>query len=396
MGNRMENRVSYFVRVPVALAVSLVVLAGCSAKLEEAKQPTETLIAPDQITMLDVNVHPANKVVCDPFDDGGAPQINGGLLAQLFYLKPDQPRYSKVGDYIQHGHKSEQRLFFSSLNVPTRRFEVGFTTETGDVVRDDDQQVLNEYFAIKFVSILKLAPDQPEGLYELAVLSDDGAVLKLRDEDGIYKTVVDNDGNHPTRLGCGTELIEMKRDTEKPIEIQYYQGPRYHISAIVLMRPAQMSPDGMFAKEPSCGKTGNDTWFNSNKLSAPQKAYTDLLARGWRVLTKENYGLPNSAMFNPCVQGTAPKISNFRWVESSPSSLWLSWETDIPATSQISYTEDGAATSQLTQADNRLRTSHSVVVTGLKRAQTYRVQAVSISETYGRAMSEPLMVATEY
>lgn len=390
----MGNKVWGVVDFVVAGALAAVISTGCSPKPEENKEATR--IAPDRLMDLDVNVHPANKVVCDPFDDGSNPRINGGLIARLFYLQPGQARFRKAGDYIMQGRKSSQKLFFSSINVPTRKFEAGFATETGDVVRDDAGQVLNEYFALEFLSVIKLAPDQEEGLYEFALLSDDGAVLKLRDEDGIYRPIVDNDGDHPTRLGCGTQLVNLQRDSEKPVEIQYYQGPRYHISAIVLMRKARTKADGAIDRDPACGVAGNDIWFDSNKLSEPRKAYTDLLARDWRVLGKDNYGLPNSAMFNPCVSGIAPKISGFRLAEASHSSLWLKWETDIPATSQVSYAESGSDSSLLTKGDNVLRTSHSVIVTGLKAYQLYRVQAVSISETYGRAMSAPDHARTEY
>lgn len=345
---------------------------------------------------MDVNKYPVTKTVCDPFGADPDPRSNQGLKAELWWLEPGQAAQSSVQGLISTGTKSDRSLFFSTLNVPTRMFNVGFANETGDTVKSDSGSTLIENFALRFKSILRLAPDQSEAMYEFAILSDDGAILTLRDADGVYRKNVDNDGNHPTRLGCGVLPVRMDRETELPMALEYYQGPRHHISLVVLMREFKADRTGLVnGKDPACGLTSNDAWFDPNRGSAPQRAYTDLLARGWKPLSKDNFALGNEVMFNPCQAGVAPVISNLEILERFIDGFSVAWTTDIPATSAVAITApNGVQTSTL--SDNILRTSHLVRVTGLTAQTTYRLQAVSISDSYGRTITPPLESQTDF
>ncbi len=345
---------------------------------------------------MDVNKYPVTKTVCDPFGDNPDPRSNQGLKAELWWLEASQPRQSTVAAMIANGKKSDRTLFFSQLNVRTRMFNMGFANETGSTVKADDGATLIEYFALRFRSILRLAPEQPEGMYEFAILSDDGAVLKLRGPDGVYRANVSNDGNHPTRLGCGIEPVSLGRESEVPMAIEYYQGPRYHISMIVLMRPYKADRTGLVSgKDPACGLTGNDTWFDPNNGSTAKQPYKDLLARGWKPLDVDNYALPNEAVFNPCKDGIAPVISNLEVYERYNDGFIVTWKTDIPATSQVIATDSNSAQT-MSVSDNVLRTSHEVRITGLTARKTYTIQGVSISETYGRAISNGVQAVTDF
>jgi hypothetical protein len=150
-----------------------------------------------------------------------------------------------VAEVIEKGVSSEQNLFFTQVNVPTRAFSLGFPTEAGATVKTDEGENLFEYFALRFDGGLSLAGDEEEGEYELALLSDDGATWSIRPTDTLvgqfkpgedpFSMVVNNDGNHPTRLGCG-ETILMKRNMPLDVRFDYTQGPRYHISMIPMWR----------------------------------------------------------------------------------------------------------------------------------------------------------------
>lgn len=383
-----------------ALAMTMLLVA-CSASQtasEIAPPITGAVDAGNGIKKMsmDVNKYPITKTVCDPFGDNPDPRSNQGLKAELWWLEAGTPRQSSVGAMIAKGVKSDRTLFFSQLNVRTRMFNMGFANDTGSTVKADDGTTLIEYFALRFKSILRLAPEQAEGKYEFAVLSDDGATLNFRGADGFYHANVNNDGNHPTRLGCGVEPVTMARDTELPMFVDYYQGPRYHIAMIVLMREYNPNRPGLVqGKDPACGVTGNDTWFDPNNGSTAKKAYMDLLARGWKPLDVDNYGLPNDAMFNPCKDGDVPVISDFKVYERYIDGFVVTWTTDVPATSQVVST-DANGVQTLTVADNVLRTSHEVRVTGLKARTAYKLQAVSISETYGRAVSREITETTDF
>lgn len=327
---------------------------------------------------LDVNLYPINKLVCDPFEGGHDPGLSGGLKANLYYL-PTGTTYDYVGDVIANGKKSDQFFFFSQLNVPTRLFSLGFPLETGGVVKNDEGEDLVEYFALQFSSILKLGPNDEEGIYELALLSDDGSILKYRDDSGKYVEIVNNDFHHPTRLGCGGYL-DMKRNSEVVIQLSYFQGPRYHISLIPMWRKVSSNT----AAEPLCGKTGNSYWFDFNNQT-PQAPYKELLGRGWKPISASNYQIPQTVAFNPCTEGIKPVLSNFK-AEVQGSKIVATWSTNFPASSQLRYRNLDSGSDDLTISDNILRTEHRVE-TPLLGPGPYVVQGISISDTYGKTLS---------
>lgn len=345
--------------------------------------------------IFNVNMYSLNKLVCDPFGGDGDTNINKGIKASLYYLKDDQPRYNSVSDYINFGHKADQFLFFSQINVPTRRFNTGFPLETGDTIKVDKgsgtPEALYEYFAIRYSSVISLGPNDEEGEYELALLSDDGAVLKVRGADGNYEVAVNNDGDHPTKMGCSTYRLNMTRSTQKLIQLDYYQGPRFHISVIPMWRkvqPGQVSPD------PQCGQNGNNMYFDEF-TSQPKPAYNNLLARGWKPLNTSNYSLPESAIFNPCAPGVAPVISNYTAEDNYDGVVILRWTTDIPATTQVRYVDVATGNETLTVSDNTLNTYHEIYVSGLKPGTTYLFQGVSISDSYGKSISSPVTLTLQ-
>lgn len=364
----------------------LLLLTAACAKVGYDESRTEEDVA-YRISSFDVNKYPLNKLICNPMG-GEESLIDNGLKASLYYLSANQPRYSKVADYMKFGKPSEQFLFFTNVNVPTRLFDKGFPSQTGAMVKDDAGQNLIEYFALQMRSHLKLDPSKDsEGFYQLALLSDDGATLYQTDGDNSSKLLVDNDGLHPTRLGCGTRAVELKKGQFLPIELNYYQGPRMHIANVMMWRRVGSATEPLDA---SCGLTGNETFFDYNNNSKPQKAYNDLLARGWKPLSGSNFSVKQNSDYNPCTPGRAPIISQFRISEVGAKTVNLTWTTDIPATSQIRLVNMGNGSETLTRSDNLLRTSHSVTIDSLGFEINYMAQAISISETYGKAISSPI------
>jgi hypothetical protein len=338
----------------------------------------------------DVNKYPLNKVVCDGLDDGSQPpSLYGGLKADLYYRAPGQDRWYSTADYISKGKKSDKFFFFTQLNVPTRLFSLGFPLETGGMVKNDDGQDLIEYFALRFATILKLGANDTEGDYELALLSDDGAVWRVRDDNGVYQAVVSSDGDHSSRLACGANVIHMKRDTELVVQLDYYQGPRTEISLIPLWRKV----NGAHQSEPLCGVTGQRVWFDYLNNSEPQQNWKDLMAHGWKVLSRENYEQPNTVAFNPCVGGVTPEIDSFE-VNADDGRIYATWLTNIPSTSQLKIVNVDTGEEILTVADNTIVRSHEIYQFNIKPGH-YKVQAVSISDTYGKAVSAEVSVTAQ-
>lgn len=368
----------------VASIITSLFLQGCFSS--QGNSSTQATSNPEEgpLSVFDANIYPLNKVVCDPFDPG-TPGPNDGMIATLYYRGANQPRWYTVDEYIQLGQKSSKYLFFSKLDVPTRVFSLGFPSETGESIQNDQQQVLNEYFALSVSSVLKLAPQDAVGEYELALLSDDGAIMQIRDANGVYQTVVNNDGDHPTKLGCG-QRITMDRSTELVVKLNYYQGPRYHISLIPMWRKV----DASTTPEPRCGQLGNNLFFDYNNNSQPQPAYNELLSRGWKPISADNWNMPGFALFNPCTQGTIPTISNLTNLANLEGAVIFQWSTDIPATTQMIYKNLRTGEEILTTADNRLRVVHTVNIIDLIQGDTYEFRAISISADYGKAISAPM------
>lgn len=367
----------------------LIATQGCLNSKDGKTTEVATNPEVGPLAVFDTNMYPLNKVVCDPFDPG-TPGPNDGLFAQLYYRGQGQDRWYSATDFINQGQKSQQKLFFSALNVPTRAFSMGFPSETGASVMDDAGTVLNEYFALSFSSVLKLTSTDEEGEYEFALLSDDGAMMYVRDGDGVYQPIVSNDGDHPTRLGCGQKM-NLTHASELVVKLDYYQGPRYHISLIPMWRKITSST----VAETRCGQSGNDLFFDSNNNSQPKPAYNELLARGWKPIHADNWNLPAYAVFNPCTPGTTPVISDFVLSANVEGFVAFSWHTNIPATGQLLIKNVATGEEILTVSDNRLLVDHFIAKTDLAVGTTYEIRAVSISADYGKTISNPITITVQ-
>lgn len=313
--------------------------------------------------------------VCNPFDKSMIGDRTQGLVGSLFYTLPGEPNYTRAVDYVQNAHPVDEiSLFFNQLNVPTRPFDRGFVTRSGEVISTPQGDTLYEYFGLHFQSQLTLDEGDPEGLYQLAILSDDGAVLRMQDAEGNWQTIVDNDGTHPTRMGCASTPVELKHGDYIPMELDYYQGPRYHISLVVMWRPWTGSPDDV-----SCGKQGNGLFFNSQTdPPTPQAAYNSLLSRGWQVITAPHYRL-EAPQQNPCNE-PAPVVEDYVLSQVQATSVKVTWLTDIAALGRVEVTN--VATGQVTTHTQKgFSISHLVNVTGLTPDTLYRAKALSESSS---------------
>lgn len=339
----------------------------------------------------DMNLHPMNKTVCEPFGGGGVTNPEKGIMASLFYVGAGGEQLHNSQDFLTKAIRSRQQLFFSDMNVPTRMFTEGFSTQTSDVIKDDAGEKLIEWFGLQFETSVRLAPEMPEGDYELASLSDDGVMVKAK-IDGTWKTLVNNDGDHPTRMGCSPTLVHFTKDTLLRLEVTYYQGPRMHIANSLLWRRSDASQVG---KDALCGQSGNQFFFDPNNHSVPLKPYQDLLARGWAPIGASSFFIPMETVYNPCVQSVVnPVVSNFTLGEVFTGAIPVSWTTDIPATTQVYMTDVATGETTMTTTDNVLRTTHSVLIQGLKPGTTYRLQAVSVSDSLGKGLSQEITVTT--
>ncbi len=237
-----------------------------------------------------------NEVVCDPFSNIDDKCVKG-LKGNLWYLSEQQKLspFGNVDRYINEGIKANVTIYMSQLFVPTKPWTSGFKTTDGTLIKNNAGQTLFEYFAMRFDTIVKLDPlVNPEGRYQFAILSDDGSLVEIKDTPtGPYRTFVNNDGTHPTKLGCNLTGIDLKTTSRIPMRVKYYQGPRNHI-ALTLMWRRITSTSGTAVNEPLCNYNTLDNYYffgNIDMLppSLTSYGYGALISRGWRPLGTKNF-----------------------------------------------------------------------------------------------------------
>lgn len=249
--------------------------------------------------------------VCSAFGSIVVPSEKSGLKTELRYL--DQKNSSSIKDFNaiksvdyfddQNPHflKAPETIYLSDVNVPTRSFTDGFTGSNGASLKDNNGNILIEYFGLKMESLLKLGPNDPEGNYELATLSDDGTVLQIK-ENGQWKTVINNDGSHSTQMGCMNHMISMTKDSRIPVRIFYNQGPRFMLANVLIWNYAgsstTMSANGS-GTHVFCGRGNNFDYWNGYSKSEPGTWLQELTTEGWKIVAPVNYQLPDDEV-NPC------------------------------------------------------------------------------------------------
>ncbi len=170
-------------------------------------------------------------IVCDPFTtpggcgSGGPPP--GGLLGNVYYY----PQGQLVQDYIDRGQRLNVRVLMSQLDVPERAWTAGFSLPNGNVLADDLNQPLIEWFAMDLNGFIELPAGVAPGDYQFGFSSDDGAILDI---DG--QLILNHDGHHPTQWKCATTKVSLAAGQKYKIRVRYFQGPRYYIALRMFWR----------------------------------------------------------------------------------------------------------------------------------------------------------------
>jgi hypothetical protein len=250
------------------------------------------------------------QVVCDPLGPStGTSTAQNGLLSHLYYTPAGGDTYGDVESYITMDPVAPADLFFNQLNVPTRSFDEGFSTQNGTVLVDPETgNTLYEWFALHFESQIKLGSLDTPGRYQFAVLSDDGSIMWLNQGSSPELPFLNNDGETPSRLKCASTGINFDANTLIPMKLDYFQGPRYNIALMLLWREipscgADGSDSANNLYDEACDQAGNDTFFIwENNPATPTDLWIGMLSRGWKVLSPDNYVLPGTGgvTTNPC------------------------------------------------------------------------------------------------
>ena len=145
--------------------------------------------------------------------------------------------------------------------------------------------------------------------------------------------------------------------------------------------------------EPYCGQTSNSLFFDSENNSAPQPAYHEMIARGWKTMTPSNWGIPGAdgGNFNPCAQGEVVILSALKVDVSNPDQIKVNWLTDKASTSQVIFKNKRTGKKVTVAGARILSKSHEVVLPISHRVDEYEVTAISITRNLGKVISDPVL-----
>ncbi len=315
-----ELRFSWGVRlIPLLVFAGAAVFGSACDPVVGSPDETATVvdIAPGTIALVDnltggTSPTDPNGVVCDPFTNnpgnpGSALQL--GIVGSLYYMSgdtlstclartPGDETCYWLSNYRTLGTKAPVSLFLNDINVPTRYFDTPFLTQSGDTLTDSQGNAFYEYFSVSMDSEVRLGANDNEGLYQFAILSDDGSVLKIDEAGTGLHELINNDFHHQTKLVTASTPVVMSQTTRLPIHLDYFQGPRRHIAMMLLWREWNGS-----ASELENGKSGNAYFFDyTTTPSTPKATYNGMVSRGWKPLSPGNFGLPAAVASNPCKQ----------------------------------------------------------------------------------------------
>lgn len=209
-----------------------------------------------------------DDLICNPLGgDVPSKTPRAGLIASLYEGKEN---FSNFNIYLTDGYRHPESIYFSNFNVPARSFSEGFSIGENDFLKTQKGSKLIEWFAIEAKGNLVLPKDKEEGFYHIVTISDDGIIVKV-DE----KTIISNPTNHAPQIDCAKELVEMTKDSEKPFELGYYQGPRYTIALMTFIKKVDPTT---YKKSALCSKAGN---------------VQALLDEGYSVISPDWFTLPD-------------------------------------------------------------------------------------------------------
>jgi hypothetical protein len=378
-------KVTNWMTYSLSAGLALMMLTAC---LSQSGSESGTSVVSEPTPNVKPPLTTPERTICDPFSTGSSVARDRGVTANLVYRDIGQPRWHTAREYLDYGTIVESTLYFDRLYVPTRKYDTPFMTKTGEPVVYQGTnpslppQAVYEYFGLRFESQLQLAANEPAADYQMAVLSDDGAVFYWKDSATQALTpYINNDGDHSTKMKCSASTVRMESGQKRPFVLEYYQGPRFHISLIVMWRPV---PDGtdpdVPVVDPECNMSGNSRYFDFNTVpSTPKSTFYELQARGWKVLENDNYYFPEQAS-NPCVppEGTLTN-SFFGVIDLKAREVTVTWQTSIPTYSKVEVR--GLTNGQVisTNLTNTLTTNHRVTVTGLNANTLYVIKGISQS-----------------
>jgi hypothetical protein len=384
----MSQFLRYFMLLPAALVVSVIFQncgqAGQISKISTAVEGITQTPTDDNDNTNDVYVIRAlasTQFICSPFGNNNQGNATSGLRAELAYINPssnlsdEMKRSYGVRDYFNGANqfiKTPTTLFLTQINAPTQNFDQGFLLSNNTYLSNGSGERLIEWFALHLQSLLKLSPQDDEGEYEFATISDDGSRVFVGSP---LREIVNNDGVHTVKMMCSTEALQFNRDTKLPLSYYYNQGPRTEIANVFLWRRKLNNAQSGNYKH--CGKSDRMRFWNPANSSAGEYVQ-DILADGWKVIGANNFELPGSQV-NPCTTQNTNLISSaeFSALTNGSTRLDLVFANAANIRANL-FKLVGADKVQVQSFDlsAQMRDRVSLEIQGLENSQTYSIEVL--------------------
>lgn len=376
---------SQFLRYFSILSASLMI-AAIFQNCGQAGQVSQISTAVENATQIPDDVFvikalPSTQFICSPFGNSNQGSATSGLSAELAYIDPNSnlPNSTKnsyaVRDYFSGTTpfiKTPTTLFLSQINAPTQRFNQGFKLSDNTYLSNGTGEKLIEWFAIHLQSLIKLSPEDAEGEYEFATISDDGSRVFVGSP---LREMINNDGAHNVKMVCSTEAINFDRTTKLPLSYYYNQGPRTDIANVFLWRKkTDNTPSGAYKH---CGKT-DQLRFWASLDSSPGEYIQEILVDGWKVIGVNNFELPGSQI-NPCATQNTKLISKAEFSALTNGSTKLDLTFANAANIKANLYKIVGANKILVQALNtstQVSDQISLDIQGLENSQVYSLEVL--------------------
>lgn len=411
----------------VCLCLSSILITGCTGSGTESG--TTVYSEPNYSPKFD-----PKRMVCDPFQTNSQQARDRGLVGNLVYLTNDQlstpNQFTTIDDYINFAALAPATIYLDRLYTPPRPFNLGFYTQSGELVKTNNGDAIYKNFGIRMTSQLQLAANENPGYYQLALIASTGGRIKIVDSSGVEKIIVSTEKKHHSdtnsfgrhdeedddddkgddsddedddegeaKVVCADEPIYLDHNTKLPTIVEYYQGKSHHISLMAMWRPwpgTDMSvqskhddDDRDSKRNDFCNRSVKSLFkYSSDAPAIPKDQFYEVLANHWKILENENYQFPEQDS-NPCIPTEEPlTITGFSVINISRSSVTLTWTTNIPATSQGESKHVGSGVITATNVDSTLVQNHSLTISGLTPNTLYAVRALSTTVSGQNAVSD--------
>jgi hypothetical protein len=203
---------------------------------------------------------------------GDVPSVPARRLGLIANIIEGQNGWDNVNRYLAEGYEHPEKVYFSNFNVPQRAFDDGFNFGASDYLKDRNGSKLIEWFAIKARGYITLPENESAGYFHIVTMSDDGIKVNVGGDQ-----LINDPGVHSPLIKCSYKVVELKKGDLKSFNLEYFQGPRFHIALMTFIK--RIDNPAQFSQPSSCNQATPD--------------YSRLIDDGYKVITPAYFVLPD-------------------------------------------------------------------------------------------------------